>query len=127
VSVVAKRHAVSEQTIYVSRKRFRSIEASDLRRLKALEAENARLKKLVAERDLEIEVMEIASFGSTGTAPRGSRTAGRKGTRRACWRAHPGLIELTIISTWHRRTSPSKARTTDPSCSGTVKGWLDVR
>jgi putative transposase len=35
---------------------------SDVRRLKALEQENARLKKLVADRDLEIEVMkEIAA------------------------------------------------------------------
>ena len=62
VAVVGKRHAVSEQTIYTWRKRFGMIEASDVRRLKALEAENARLKKLVAERDLEIEVMkEIAA------------------------------------------------------------------
>ena len=38
------------------------MEANDARRLKALETENARLKKLVAERDLEIEVMkEIAA------------------------------------------------------------------
>ena len=60
--LVGKRHAVSEQTIYTWRKRFGTIEASDVRRLKALEAENARLKKLVAERDLEIEVMkEIAA------------------------------------------------------------------
>jgi putative transposase len=62
VSVVAKRHGVSEQTIYSWRKRFGSIEANDVRRLRQLEAENARLKKLVAERDLEIEVMkEVAS------------------------------------------------------------------
>ena len=39
-----------------------TIAVSDVRRLKGLEAENARLKKLVAERDLEIEVMkEIAA------------------------------------------------------------------
>jgi len=62
VSVVAKRHGVSEQTIYSWRKRFGSFEANDVRRLRQLEAENARLKKLVAERDLEIEVMkEVAS------------------------------------------------------------------
>src|SRR4051794_12594747 len=60
--VVAKRHGVSEQTIYVWRKRFGSIPANEVRRLRQLEAENARLKKLVAERDLEIEVMkEVAS------------------------------------------------------------------
>ena len=62
LSAVAKRHGISEQTIYTWRKRFGGFEASDVRRLKHLEAENARLKKLVAERDLEIEVMkEVAS------------------------------------------------------------------
>jgi putative transposase len=61
VAAVAKRHGVSEQTIYSWRKRFGTFQA-DVRRLKALEAENLRLKKLVAERDLEIEVMkEIAA------------------------------------------------------------------
>jgi Transposase len=54
----AKRHGVSEQTIYTWRKRFGGFQASEVRRLKQLEAENARLKKLVAERDLEIEVIK---------------------------------------------------------------------
>ena len=59
---VAKRHGVSEQTIYTWRKRFGTFQAHEVRRLKQLEVENARLKKLVAERDLEIEVMkEIAA------------------------------------------------------------------
>jgi putative transposase len=62
VAVVAKRHGISEQTIYVWRKRFGGLQSNDVRRLKQLEAENARLKKLVAERDLEIEVMkEVAA------------------------------------------------------------------
>jgi putative transposase len=62
VSVVAKRHAISEQTIYTWRKRFGGLDANEVRRLKQLETENARLKKMVAERDLEIEVMkEVAA------------------------------------------------------------------
>jgi putative transposase len=62
VPAVAKRHGVSEQTIYAWRKRFGGFQANDVRRLRQLEAENARLKKLVAERDLEIEVMkEVAA------------------------------------------------------------------
>jgi putative transposase len=62
VGGVAKRHGVSEQTIYTWRKRFGTFQVDDVRRLRQLEAENARLKKLVAERDLEIEVMkEIAA------------------------------------------------------------------
>ena len=62
VSEVARRHGVSEQAIYTWRKRFGGFHASDVRRLRQLEAENARLKKLIAERDLEIEVMkEVAA------------------------------------------------------------------
>ena len=62
VAEVAKRHGVSEQTIYTWRKRFGELRTEDVRRLRQLEAENARLKKLVAERDLEIEVMrEVAA------------------------------------------------------------------
>ena len=54
---VAKRHGISEQTIYTWRKRFGALQASDVKRLRQLEAENARLKKRVAERDLVIEVI----------------------------------------------------------------------
>jgi putative transposase len=58
VASVSKRHGISEQTIYTWRKRFGAFETDDVRRLKQLESENARLKKLLAERDLEIEVMK---------------------------------------------------------------------
>ena len=62
VSAVAKRHGVSEQMIYTWRKRFGGLGASDVKRLRQLEAENARLKKLVAEREREIEaVKEVAA------------------------------------------------------------------
>ncbi len=62
VAQVAKKHAVSEQTIYAWRKRFGKLEAVDVKRLRQLEQENAKLKKLVAERDLEIDVMkEVAA------------------------------------------------------------------
>jgi putative transposase len=55
-------HGVSEATVYAWRKRFGALEAVDVRRLRGLEQENAKLKKLLAERDLEIEVMrEVAA------------------------------------------------------------------
>ena len=57
VSKVAKRHGVSEQTIYAWRKRYETLEVADVRQLRELEAENARLKKMVAKRDLETDVM----------------------------------------------------------------------
>ena len=58
VAEVAKKHAVSAQTIYAWRKRFGALEAVDVKRLRQLEMENGRLKRLVAERDLEIDVMK---------------------------------------------------------------------
>ena len=62
VPEVAKKHGVSEQTLYLWRKKFGTMDVNDAKRLKQLESENARLKKLLAERDLEVEVMkEIAS------------------------------------------------------------------
>ena len=58
---VAKRHGVSEPSIYAWRKKFGYMGTDDVKRLKQLEQENNRLKKILAERDLEIEVMkEIA-------------------------------------------------------------------
>lgn len=55
---VAKRHGVSEQTLYTWRKRYGQLETADVRRLRQLEQENGKLKKLLAERDLELEVMK---------------------------------------------------------------------
>ena len=61
VAEVAKKHGVAEQTIYIWRQRFGKLDPADVKRLRQLEQENGRLKKIVAERDLEIEVMkEIA-------------------------------------------------------------------
>ena len=62
VPEVAKKHGVSEKTIYGWRRRFGTMTVPDTKRLKTLEVENARLKRIVAERDLELEVMkEIAA------------------------------------------------------------------
>lgn len=61
VADVAKKHGVSDVTIYAWRKRFGKLEAVDVKRLRQIESENEKLKKLLAERDLEIELMrEIA-------------------------------------------------------------------
>jgi putative transposase len=49
---------VSAQTIYAWRKHFGSLEPTDVKRLRQLEQENGRLKKMVADRDLEIDVLK---------------------------------------------------------------------
>lgn len=48
---------MSDQTIYNWRQHFVGVEAADGKRLKQLDQENARLKKMLAERDLELDVM----------------------------------------------------------------------
>jgi len=58
VAEVAKKHAVSEQTIYNWRQHFGTMDSADVKRLRQLEQENGRLKKMVADRDLEIDVMK---------------------------------------------------------------------
>ena len=62
IGQVCQKLAVSEQTFHRWRNQYGGMKANEAKRLKELEQENARLKKLVAERDLEIEVMkEVAA------------------------------------------------------------------
>ncbi len=58
VTEVAKKHGVSQVTIYAWRKRFGELEAVDVKRLRQLEAENGRLKKVLAERVMDIEILK---------------------------------------------------------------------
>jgi putative transposase len=58
VAEVAKRHSVSEQSIDGWRKRYGDFGVDEVRRLKEIEKENMRLRKLLVERNLEIEAMK---------------------------------------------------------------------
>ena len=58
VSDVAHKYGISDQSIYAWRKRFGAMNADETRRLKTLEAENTKLKKLLADRLLEIDVLK---------------------------------------------------------------------
>jgi putative transposase len=58
VPEVAKKHGISSQTIYGWRKHFGTLEPTDIKRLRQLEHENGRLKKMVADRDLELDVLK---------------------------------------------------------------------
>jgi len=65
----ARKHGVSEQSIHRWRKKFAGMEVSDVRELRRLREENARLKKLAAERDLEVEVMKEIQAKNVWSAP----------------------------------------------------------
>ncbi len=56
IKELCRRHGFSEASYYLWRSKFGGMEVSGAKRLKALESENARLKKLLAEFLLENEV-----------------------------------------------------------------------
>ena len=58
VSDVCREHGVSEQSVYRWRTKFGGMDVSDVQRLKQLEDENGRLKKLVADQALDIQLLK---------------------------------------------------------------------
>ena len=61
---VFKQLEVSEQTYYRWRNQFGGMKAEDVKRLKELEAENARLKRIVADQVLENQALREVSRGN---------------------------------------------------------------
>lgn len=55
---VCRRHGISEATFYKYKAKFGGMDVSDARRLKALEDENAKLKKLLAEQMLDNAILK---------------------------------------------------------------------
>ena len=60
VKELCRKHGFSEASYYLWRSKFGGMDVSDAKRLKALEVENAKLKKLLAEALLENEVTKEA-------------------------------------------------------------------
>ena len=58
ISALCREAGITETTFYRWRTRFGSMTVSEAQRLKALESENARLKRLLAERDLEVDALK---------------------------------------------------------------------
>jgi putative transposase len=61
---LCRQHGVSEATLYNWRAKYGGLEASDLLRLKQLEDENRRLKKIVADQALNIEALKMVAGGN---------------------------------------------------------------
>ncbi len=58
IAAVCRAHGVHETTFYKWRRRFGGMEASDAKRLRELESENARLKRLLADRCMEVDAIK---------------------------------------------------------------------
>lgn len=55
---IAREFGVSKQTLYAWKKKYNNMTVSEAKRLRELESENARLKRLVADQALNIEVLK---------------------------------------------------------------------
>jgi putative transposase len=62
-ATICRKHGISGATLYPRRAKYGGLEVSDLRRLKELEDENRRLKKIVADQALNIEAAEDGGRG----------------------------------------------------------------
>lgn len=58
VDQVCRRHGVSRPTYYQWRKRYSGLEVNEAKRLRELQEENRRLKRLVADQALNIQVLK---------------------------------------------------------------------
>lgn len=63
IRAVARKHNITDVTLYRWRNKYGGMEVPDARRLKTLEAENVKLKKLVAEQLLAIDALKEFSRG----------------------------------------------------------------
>ena len=55
---ICRRHGISQATFYAWRKKYGGMDVSDAKRLKALEDENAKLKRIVADQTLDLTAMK---------------------------------------------------------------------
>lgn len=55
---LSRKHGVCENTLYRWKSKYGGLELSEAKRLKALEEENRRLKRLVAEQALDIQILK---------------------------------------------------------------------
>jgi putative transposase len=55
---LCRRHGISQQTLYRWKQKYDGLERNEVKRLKALEEENARLKRLVAEQALDNQALK---------------------------------------------------------------------
>lgn len=58
VAEICRQYGVSEQTVYRWRNKYGGLDTSELQRLRQLEAENSRLKKIVAQQALDLDALK---------------------------------------------------------------------
>ena len=128
---ICREHNISEQTFYRWKKKYGDMELADAKRLKALEKENAELKKMLAESMLENRVLkEVNKKNGEPCATENGRRPCRcsatvLGAQGLSLSGH-GPVDLPI----HAETRAQSSRATLPADCGLVLGvsvlWLSA-
>jgi putative transposase len=58
ITSICRAHGIAENTFYTWRKKYGGVDVAAIKRLRDLEQENARLKRMLAERDLALDVVK---------------------------------------------------------------------
>ena len=122
ISEVAKHLEISEATYHRWRAQYGGMKADDARRIKELEGQNARLKRIVADKQLQIQALKELDSGPGQQGSRRAATAHRR-NRNRCGRTvmHRESARVsTVTSTCAFPTilhAPSQTRITSPYSS----------
>ena len=116
VADLCRKHGMSSASFYGWKAKYGGLDVSDARRLKTLEAENTRLKKLLADAMLDAAALKelLAKNGRARRVPGGLRTSpgGLRHERAAGLSDHrggPGKHALPLAPTARRHTAPAVA------------------
>jgi putative transposase len=63
IKELCRKHGFSDASFYLWRRKFGGLDVPDAKRLRALEGENAKLKKMLAEAMLDIEGLKVVARG----------------------------------------------------------------
>ena len=63
IKELCRKHGFSDASFYLWRRKFGGLDVPDAKRLRALESENAKLKKMLAEAMLDIEGLKVVARG----------------------------------------------------------------
>ena len=98
VKELCRKHGFSDASYYLWRSKYGGMDVSDAKRLKALEAENARLKRLLADAMLENEVTKEALTKKMVAAPARRELVRWMGTRGLSERRCLGVVGMSASS-----------------------------
>lgn len=122
VKELCRRHGFSDASFYIWRAKFSGMTVPDAKRLKDLELENSRLKKLLAEAHLDIEALKVVARGKGKPDSSTGSSAGDAGSNRhlpaPCLSADRAISLGAALSTPRQRAKHQAANPTRGTGTG---------